>query len=148
MKFANLANAFERRLYAISSDLAAIEGPLEACIHITSLYPYLDILWVQEQQGQVHDLQERVMPFAEELGFVLVVRRIPLVEHLFDRLVRLKFFLFALLVEQESFCVFAAETRVVQAALVKLVRLDVVVNTFEAFETLEELVILVGVMQM
>ena len=71
MKFANLANAFERRLYAISSDLAAIEGPLEACIHITSLYPYLDILWVQEQQGQVHDLQERVMPFAEELAEVV-----------------------------------------------------------------------------
>lgn len=71
MKFANLANAFERRLYAISSDLAAIEGPLEACIHITSLDPYLDILWVQEQQGQVHDLQERVMPFAEELAEVV-----------------------------------------------------------------------------
>ncbi|PAV17111.1 actin cross-linking [Pyrrhoderma noxium] len=53
MKFANLANAFERRLYAISSDLAAIEGPLE------------------EQQGQVHDLQERVMPFAEELAEVV-----------------------------------------------------------------------------
>ena len=71
MKFANLANAFERRLYAISSDLAAIEGPLEVCIHITSLDPYLDILWVQEQQGQVHDLQERVMPFAEELAEVV-----------------------------------------------------------------------------
>ena len=71
MKFANLANAFERRLYAISSDLAAIEGPLEACIHITSLDPYRDILWVQEQQGQVHDLQERVMPFAEELAEVV-----------------------------------------------------------------------------
>ena len=71
MKFANLANAFERRLYAISSDLAAIEGPLEVCIHITSLDPYLDILWLQEQQGQVHDLQERVMPFAEELAEVV-----------------------------------------------------------------------------
>ena len=71
MKFANLANAFERRLYAISSDLAAIEGPLEVCIHTTSLDPYLDILWLQEQQGQVHDLQERVMPFAEELAEVV-----------------------------------------------------------------------------
>lgn len=52
-KFADLANAFERRLYSISSDLAAIEGPLE------------------EQQDQVSELQKRLMPFADELSEVV-----------------------------------------------------------------------------
>jgi hypothetical protein len=34
-KFAELANDFERRLSAISSELAAIEGPLEVVTYLT-----------------------------------------------------------------------------------------------------------------
>ncbi|KAL5501779.1 AIN1_1 [Sanghuangporus vaninii] len=51
-KFADLANGFERRLYMISSDLAAIEGPLE------------------EQQHLVQELQQRIQPLEDQLSAV------------------------------------------------------------------------------
>ncbi|KAL5482450.1 AIN1_2 [Sanghuangporus weigelae] len=51
-KFADLANGFERRLYMISSDLAAIEGPLE------------------EQQHLVQELQQRIHPLEDQLSAV------------------------------------------------------------------------------
>ncbi|THH08503.1 hypothetical protein EW145_g2656 [Phellinidium pouzarii] len=51
--FADLANDFERQLYSISSDLAAIEGPLE------------------EQQQRVQDLQKRIAPIADLLSIVM-----------------------------------------------------------------------------
>ncbi|KAF8625928.1 hypothetical protein AX17_006654 [Amanita inopinata Kibby_2008] len=49
-KFADLANKFEQRLHLISSELAAIEGPLE------------------EQQQQVHQVQTRVEALSEKLA--------------------------------------------------------------------------------
>ncbi|KAI5117448.1 hypothetical protein M0805_005825 [Coniferiporia weirii] len=52
-EFAHLANDFERRLYSISSDLAAIEGPLE------------------EQQQLVQDLERRIPPVADLLAAVV-----------------------------------------------------------------------------
>ncbi|EJC97825.1 actin cross-linking [Fomitiporia mediterranea MF3/22] len=54
-RFADLANDFERRLYMISTDLAAIEGPLE------------------DQQQQVQELQKRMKPFPDLLEAVVRV---------------------------------------------------------------------------
>jgi len=50
--FADLANDFERRLYGISSELAAVEGPLE------------------EQKSQAEDLQSRIHDFPDMLSAV------------------------------------------------------------------------------
>ncbi|KAF7795394.1 hypothetical protein EIP86_006552 [Pleurotus ostreatoroseus] len=54
-KFAELANSFERRLSAISSELAAIEGPLE------------------EQEEQVQRLQTRMPALADALADIAKV---------------------------------------------------------------------------
>ncbi|KAF9468633.1 calponin homology domain-containing protein, partial [Collybia nuda] len=53
-RFAELANDFERRLHAISSELTAIEGPLEA------------------QQEKVHHIQTRLPAFSNTLAEVAV----------------------------------------------------------------------------
>ena len=52
-KFADLANNFEKRLRLMSSELVAIEGPLE------------------EQLEQVRLLQARIPPFSETLEAVI-----------------------------------------------------------------------------
>ncbi|KZP18900.1 hypothetical protein FIBSPDRAFT_791288 [Athelia psychrophila] len=52
MQFADLANDFEQRLHSISSELTAIEGPLE------------------EQQEQVHQIQTRIPALSDTLATV------------------------------------------------------------------------------
>jgi len=66
----------------------------------------------------------------------------------FDNPVLFVLLLFALLVQEKSFCVFARKTRGVEARLINLVGLDVIIDTFEAFKSLEKLVGFVSVVQM
>lgn len=80
--------------------------------------------------------------------FDLFVHVLALRDDALDGLVRLELLLLALLVEEQHLVVFAREVRRREPFLVRLVRLDVVVDALEAFEALEELVHLVGVVEM
>lgn len=69
--FADLANDFERRLSEISSELAAIEGPLEVCTHVVVFTLVLNPKYsvrTQEQQEQVQRLETRLPALSEKLA--------------------------------------------------------------------------------
>jgi len=73
--FANLANDFEQRLQVISSELTAIEGPLEVC-NVQCLSQNIaqtaaiSIFLPQSQQEQVRQIQTRIPALSDTLAAV------------------------------------------------------------------------------
>ena len=66
----------------------------------------------------------------------------------FNRLVQLEVLPFAFLVEQKGFGIFTTEIRIRKTGFVLLIAFNVIVDTFKTLKALQELVILVGIMQM
>lgn len=73
-KFADLANSFEQRLRTLSSEISAMDGPLEVLRSRTLASPYLKLnyflLLNQTQQRHIQDIQERLSHLKGELKAV------------------------------------------------------------------------------
>ncbi len=66
-EFADLANEFEHRLHVISSELAAVDGPLEVCVLCLLQASSLTSV-AQAQQQQVKEIQTRIPELKEMLA--------------------------------------------------------------------------------